>query len=180
MLLTTLPQELHGLGLLMVEAMLVLEGCTCVSLGTQTPLLDVVQAAQAHRVDVVLLSFSAAQNGAVVLANLRELRAQLPSRIALWVGGSCPALYHKPLEGITATLPLSALRAPGGCSGAAARFSPLTPGDHHGHCAPPTPLCTTPPLCHRRALAGALAGGPAGVGWPCWRAGWPARRGRTG
>lgn len=105
MLLTTLPQELHGLGLLMVEAMLVLEGCTCVSLGTQTPLLDVVQAAQAHRVDVVLLSFSAAQNGTVVLANLRELRAQLPSRIALWVGGSCPALYHKPLEGITATLP---------------------------------------------------------------------------
>ena len=109
-LLTTLPQELHGLGLLMVEAMLVLEGCTCVSLGTQTPLLDVVQAAQAHRVDVVLLSFSAAQNGPVVLANLRELRAQLPSRIALWVGGSCPALYHKPLEGITATLPLSALK----------------------------------------------------------------------
>ena len=109
-LLTTLPQELHGLGLLMVEAMLVLEGCTCVSLGTQTPLLDVVQAAQAHRVDVVLLSFSAAQNGTVVLANLRELRAQLPSRIALWVGGSCPALYHKPLEGITATLPLSALK----------------------------------------------------------------------
>ncbi len=110
MLLTTLPQELHGLGLLMVEAMLVLEGCTCVSLGTQTPLLDVVQAAQAHRVDVVLLRFSAAQNGTVVLANLRELRAQLPSRIALWVGGSCPALYHKPLEGITATLPLSALK----------------------------------------------------------------------
>ena len=75
-LLTTLPQELHGLGLLMVEAMLVLEGCTCVSLGTQTPLLDVVQAAQAHRVDVVLLSFSAAQNGPVVLANLRELRGK--------------------------------------------------------------------------------------------------------
>src|SRR5690606_13421720 len=30
-LLTTLPQELHGLGLLMVEALLLLEGCQCVS-----------------------------------------------------------------------------------------------------------------------------------------------------
>ena len=108
-LLTTLPQELHGLGLLMVEALLVLDGCTCVSLGTQTPLLDVVQAAQAHRVDVVGLSFTSTQSGAVVLANLRELRAQLPPQVALWVGGSCPALYHKPLDGVTAAQPLSAL-----------------------------------------------------------------------
>ena len=108
-LLTTLPQELHGLGLLMVEALLVLDGCTCVSLGTQTPLNDVVQAAQAHRVDVVGLSFTSTQSGAVVLANLRELRAQLPPQVALWVGGSCPALYHKPLDGVTAAQPLSAL-----------------------------------------------------------------------
>ncbi len=142
-LLTTLPQELHGLGLLMVEAMLVLEGCTCVSLGTQTPLLDVVQAAQAHRVDVVLLSFSAAQNGTVVLANLRELRAQLPSRIALWVGGSCPALYHKPLEGITATLPLSALK-PLVLQWRSGPFFPLTQETTMAHRAPPAPFAIRP------------------------------------
>jgi methanogenic corrinoid protein MtbC1 len=39
-LLTTLPGEPHGLGLLMAEAMLALEGCTCVSLGVQTPVLE--------------------------------------------------------------------------------------------------------------------------------------------
>ncbi|WP_042421813.1 MerR family transcriptional regulator [Comamonas granuli] len=108
-LLTTLPQELHGLGLLMVEALLALEGCTCVSLGTQTPLADVVQAAQAHQADVVALSFTAVHSGPLVLASLRELRAQLPADTALWVGGSCAALYQKPLEGISAVQPLSAL-----------------------------------------------------------------------
>ncbi|MBC7938917.1 MAG: MerR family transcriptional regulator, partial [Chitinophagaceae bacterium] len=52
-LLTTLPGEPHGLGLLMAEAMLVLEGCLCVSLGVQTPLWDTVLAAAAHRADIV-------------------------------------------------------------------------------------------------------------------------------
>src|SRR5256885_16261823 len=62
-LLTTLPQEMHGLGLLMVEALLALEGCNCVSLGTQTPIGDVAQAARAHRADIVGLSFSSSHNG---------------------------------------------------------------------------------------------------------------------
>jgi MerR family transcriptional regulator, light-induced transcriptional regulator len=36
-LLTTFPQESHGLGVLMAEAMFALEGSRCVPLGTQTP-----------------------------------------------------------------------------------------------------------------------------------------------
>lgn len=36
-LLTTLPQEQHGLGLLMAEAIFTLEGASCMSLGVQTP-----------------------------------------------------------------------------------------------------------------------------------------------
>ena len=44
-LLSTLPGEPHGLGLLMAEALLALEGCRCVSLGVQTPLWDLVLAA---------------------------------------------------------------------------------------------------------------------------------------
>lgn len=39
-LLTTVPQERHGLGLLMAEALLAIEGAHCVSLGVQTPLGD--------------------------------------------------------------------------------------------------------------------------------------------
>lgn len=109
-LLTTLPQEQHGLGLLMVEALLVLEGCACISLGTQTPVGDVVQAAQAHRADVVALSFSNVHKAAVVQTMLRELRAQLPQTTALWVGGACTALYQAPLAGITAAQHLSGLQ----------------------------------------------------------------------
>ncbi|WP_011295988.1 MerR family transcriptional regulator [Cupriavidus necator] len=109
-LLTTLPQEQHSLGLLMVEALLALEGCACVSLGTQTPVTDIVQAAQAHQADVVALSFSNVHKAAVVHANLRELRVQLPSATALWVGGACNALYQKPLAGISAVQHLSGLQ----------------------------------------------------------------------
>lgn len=101
-LLTTVPQEQHSLGLLMVEALLALEGCTCVSLGTQTPLTDIAQAALAHRADVAALSFSNLHKAAVVQTSLRELRAQLPATTALWVGGACTALYQLPLAGVSA------------------------------------------------------------------------------
>ena len=110
-LLTTLPQELHGLGLLMVEAVLVLEGCQCVSLGTQTPVIDIVRAAKAHRVGIVALSFSNLQNPATVQTSLRALRSELPAETSIWVGGSCQALYQKPWEGISALQDLSGLPA---------------------------------------------------------------------
>ena len=109
-LLTTVPQEQHSLGLLMVEALLALEGCTCVSLGTQTPLTDIAQAALAHRADVVALSFSNLHKPAMVQASLRELRAQMPAATALWVGGACAALYQWPLAGVSAVPHLSGLQ----------------------------------------------------------------------
>ena len=109
-LLTTLSQEQHGLGMSMVEALLMLEGCACVSLGTQTPVADVTQAARAHQVDVVALSFSNVHKAAMVHAGLRELRTQLPASTALWVGGACSALYQRPLTGISAVQHLSNLQ----------------------------------------------------------------------
>lgn len=101
-LLTTVPQELHGLGLLMVESLLTLEGCACISLGTQTPLSDIVQAATAYGVNVVALSFTNVHSTATVLNALRDLRNALPKDTDIWVGGSCASLYQKPLDGITA------------------------------------------------------------------------------
>ena len=44
-LLTTFPQEAHALGLLMAQSLMAVEGCRCVSLGTQTPMRDIVLAA---------------------------------------------------------------------------------------------------------------------------------------
>ena len=46
-LLTTFPGAPHGLGLLMAEALLALEGARCIALGTQMPALDVQLAVDA-------------------------------------------------------------------------------------------------------------------------------------
>ena len=97
-LLTTFPQEAHGLGLLMVESLLTLQGCRCVSLGTQTPVRDIAQAAIAHRADVVALSFSLNMNPNHVVDGLMELHALLPSTVDVWAGGAAPALRRRQIE----------------------------------------------------------------------------------
>lgn len=97
-LLTTIPHEPHGLGLLMVEAMLALEGCHCVSLGVQTPVSSMLLAAQAHHADVLALSFSTLPTQTQVLEALAELRSRLPQTIEIWAGGSSPALKRVPID----------------------------------------------------------------------------------
>lgn len=91
-LLTTLPGEGHALGLLMAEALLSLEGATCLSLGVQTPAGQLPGAVAAHRADVVALSFSSQLPNRVVLEGLAELRALMPAEVEIWAGGSSRAL----------------------------------------------------------------------------------------
>ncbi len=99
-LLTTFPQEPHGLGLLMAEATFALDGCHYLSLGVQTPLGDIAQAVQAQRADIAALSFSAAVNPNQALAGLGELREKLAPDVEIWVGGNCPALHRRPPAGV--------------------------------------------------------------------------------
>jgi methanogenic corrinoid protein MtbC1 len=106
-LLTTFPQEPHSLGLLMAEALMALEGCSCVSLGTQTPILDIAQAARAQKADVIALSFSSQMNQNQVVDGLNELKSKLAPGLELWVGGDNQALRKRPPEGVTV---LSALQ----------------------------------------------------------------------
>ena len=87
-LLTTVPQERHGLGLLMAEALMALEGAHCVSLGVQTPLGDIVAAARAQRADIVALSFSGVMSGRASVDNINELRSRLGERAEVWAGGA--------------------------------------------------------------------------------------------
>lgn len=100
-LLTTLPNETHGLGLLMVEALLSLEGAQCLSLGTQTPIADIVQAAQAYKIDVVALSFSAAFPRRQLPRLLEQVRAALPASVPVWAGGA-GVVGLRPPEGVLA------------------------------------------------------------------------------
>jgi DNA-binding transcriptional MerR regulator len=87
-LLTTVPQERHGLGLLMAEALLALEGAHCVSLGVQTPLGDIVEAALSQRADIVALSFSGVTSPRAAVDNVNELRTRLGERAEVWAGGA--------------------------------------------------------------------------------------------
>jgi DNA-binding transcriptional MerR regulator/methylmalonyl-CoA mutase cobalamin-binding subunit len=95
-LLTTFPQERHGLGLLMAEALFSLDGASCVSLGVQTPILEIVAAAKAQAADIVALSFSSAMNARQAIDGLTELRSRLPEAVEIWAGGTCPPLLKRP------------------------------------------------------------------------------------
>jgi MerR family transcriptional regulator, light-induced transcriptional regulator len=99
-LLTTLPGEQHGLGILMVEALLVPEGAQCISLGTQTPIDDIRNAALAHKVQIVALSFSASFPLRQAGEGLATLRKALPPQVALWAGGEMTRRLRKSLPGV--------------------------------------------------------------------------------
>jgi len=99
-LLSTFPGEQHGIGLLMAECLLRLEGCRCISLGVQTPIWDMVMAAQVHVADLVILSFSGVMNPNHVLDGLQELRSKLPASVEIWAGGSAPVIQRRSIVGV--------------------------------------------------------------------------------
>ena len=101
-LLTTFPNESHGIGLLMAEALFLLEGCKCVSLGCQTPVWDIVLAATAQRSDIVALSFTSVLTPTAVSDGLAELREKLPRSVEIWAGGTAPVLHRRPIAGVMA------------------------------------------------------------------------------
>ena len=99
-LLTTFPGEHHGVGLLMVEALLVPEAAQCISLGVQTPLEDIRRAALAHKAHLVALSFSGAFPVRQASEGLAALRRQLPPTVTLWAGGEMTRRVRKTLPGV--------------------------------------------------------------------------------
>lgn len=101
-LLATLPEEGHGLGLLMAEALLALEGCACVSLGLRVPVPQLVTASKALGADIVGLGFAPSMNPSLVLRGLEQLRAALPRAVALWAGGRVPVLARQRIPGVRA------------------------------------------------------------------------------
>ena len=92
-LLTTPPGELHSLGILALLAALTLQGADCISLGTQTPADDVVQAVRDFGVRVLAISVSVQSEPEAVLRYVFELSHRLPPDCELWLGGQgCAAL----------------------------------------------------------------------------------------
>ena len=99
-LLATVKDEEHLLGLLMVEALLAANGARCVSLGAQTPIADIVDAARVTASDIVALSFSEAYAWRKARDTLLELRAALPAQIQLWAGGGALAGRVRAIAGV--------------------------------------------------------------------------------
>jgi MerR family transcriptional regulator, light-induced transcriptional regulator len=100
LVLATVPDERHGLGLLMVEAVLAAEGVQCVSLGAQSPIAEIVRAALAHRAHVVGLSFSAAYATGRMIEALSDLRNALPESIKIWAGGTAVARVKRQIHNV--------------------------------------------------------------------------------
>ena len=101
-LLTTTPNEQHGLGLLMAECHFALETCPRFVLGTSTPISEIIQAVQHLDIDVVALSFSAFAAKQDVAQSLTQLRQQLPAHVEIWAGGAgMPPAKKVGLEGVS-------------------------------------------------------------------------------
>jgi|SRR6188768_130709 len=86
-LLATLSDEQHGLGLEMVALYLALAGVSPRLLGVNTPPDQLAEAAVALAADVVGVSISEAADLGLTEAHLRRVLSSLPTRIQLWVGG---------------------------------------------------------------------------------------------
>ena len=100
-LATTPPGELHGLGVLALQAALTLQGAHCISLGTQTPHHDVVRAVDDLDIHVVAISASECLCPDVMRSYLLTLRHTLPPECRLWAGGQgCAPLAQQLPAGI--------------------------------------------------------------------------------
>jgi DNA-binding transcriptional MerR regulator/methylmalonyl-CoA mutase cobalamin-binding subunit len=86
-LLATLADEQHGLGLEMVALYVALSGATPRLLGVNTPAVELADAARALNASVLGVSISEASELSVTEGHLRQLLAVLPHESEVWLGG---------------------------------------------------------------------------------------------
>jgi methylmalonyl-CoA mutase cobalamin-binding subunit len=86
--LATLPNEPHGLGLEMVALYLATGGASPRVIGVSTPTEQIVRAAQAHQAAAVGLSILQSSDLDAAAKEIRQLASQLPRHTVLWLGGS--------------------------------------------------------------------------------------------
>jgi DNA-binding transcriptional MerR regulator/methylmalonyl-CoA mutase cobalamin-binding subunit len=96
--IATLPNEPHGLGLEMVALYLATGGASPRVIGVSTPAEQIARAAHAHQAAVVGLSIVLPPDSSHAASELRRLMAALPRGTQLWLGGAGAASLP-PLEG---------------------------------------------------------------------------------
>jgi len=108
-LLATLPDEHHALGLQIAAAALAAQGGRARVLGTNTPIEQIVRAAQEMRVRGVAISISLSSGGVAADRLLGALRKALPPEVGLAAGGEGMRNPRRGAAGITRILDLSEL-----------------------------------------------------------------------
>lgn len=86
--LATLPEERHALGLEMAATVAADAGANCTLLGADTPIPQTAAAAAEVRADAVALSVSVANGGIAADRIVKQLRDLLPPGVRLFVGGA--------------------------------------------------------------------------------------------
>ncbi|MBE9609332.1 MerR family transcriptional regulator [Chitinilyticum litopenaei] len=99
-MLTTIPGEAHSLGLLMVEGLLRLNGCECVSFGVEMPFEEILRASERYGVDILVLSFSANCTPTDASIALLGLRQALAASVTIWAGGAGLRGVQLPVPGL--------------------------------------------------------------------------------
>ncbi|MBT9520073.1 MAG: MerR family transcriptional regulator [Dechloromonas sp.] len=101
-MLATPPGESHIIGILMAQALFSLKGAYCISMGSQIPMSELAAACEAHKADILGLSFSIAYPSRRIAPLLSEIRRILNPSIEIWAGGmgvsrvrSIPSGIHK-------------------------------------------------------------------------------------
>jgi MerR family transcriptional regulator, light-induced transcriptional regulator len=97
-LLATLPKEHHYLGLLTVEAVLTAEGASCIALGSQLPVTEIVQASRIYDADIVALSFTGNYPVKTISEGLANLRQELPPDTEIWAGGRAISQFKRNID----------------------------------------------------------------------------------
>jgi len=91
-LLATLPDEHHSLGLWMVALYLAVNGAEPRIAGASTPIVEIVDLATRTDADIVGLSISSSGGGPRTRGQVADLAKELDDRIELWVGGQGTAV----------------------------------------------------------------------------------------
>lgn len=87
-LLTTIPNESHSIGITMAESILSLNGAECLSLSAETPLDEIVKTAIISQSNIIGLSFSGHIAKNLEETSLVEIKKILPKTIDIWIGGN--------------------------------------------------------------------------------------------
>lgn len=92
--LATLPNEHHALGLEMIAVVLADAGGTPILLGVDTPPEQIVSCACAAKADVIGLSISASADTEASAKGVRKIEKLAPPPLRLWLGGAGASLVR--------------------------------------------------------------------------------------